>query len=154
MKTLYNTILARIQAQVTEIAETDFETGQLESLFGESPVRPNVQFPCALIDIDYPQCSDAEELSTLQNVTARVGIKLAFEVPMPTDSLATETKRNAGLAFLDTVQKVYENMQGYSTTNFNAFSRKSQVCDKRFDGSGIKVYDIVFETSFLDTSAE
>lgn len=152
MKTLYNTVLARIQAQVTEIKHIDFETGQLEVLAQDQ--RPAVKFPCALIDIDYPQCSDTNEGETVQEVTARVSIKLAFEVQQQTDSLAQSGTRAAGLLFLDTIDKVYKYLQGYSTTAFSSFSRKSQTCDKRFDGSGIKVYDIVFETSFLDTSAE
>lgn len=152
MKTLYTTILDRLVAKVTEIKHIDFETGQLEVLAQNE--RPSVLFPCALIDIDYPQCDDYNEQETVQEVKARVAIKLAFEVQKPTDNLSSSLNRTAGLAFLDTIDKVYKNIQGYSTTNFSTFSRKSQVCDKRFDGTGIKVYDIVFETAFLDTSAE
>lgn len=152
MKTLYNTILERIKAQITEIKFIDFEMGQLESLSQNE--RPAVVFPCALIDIDYPNCENKDEDETIQMVTARVSIKMAFEVQPQTDSLAATLKRTAGLAFLDTVEKVYKNFQGYSTNDFESFTRKSQSPDKRFDGSGIKVYDLVFETSFLDTSAE
>ena len=154
MKALYNEILTRLQSEVTEIAEIDFETGQLETIFGETPTRPSVELPCALVDIDYPQCSDEEEAGTIQTIRAKVSIKLAFEVQKPTDSLASEVNRSAGLAFLDVVQKVYEAFQGYSTDVFEAFSRRSQSPDKRFDGSGLKVYDIVFETSFLDILEE
>ncbi len=152
MKTLYNTVLARFKAQIPEIKEVDFEIGQLEVL--ADGVKPSVLFPCALIDIDYPQCNNVDELETVQTVKPKVAIKLAFEVQLPTNSISTDAKRNSGLAFLDIVQKVYENFQGYSTDDFESFARISQSPDKRFDGTGIKVYDIVFETLFLDESAE
>lgn len=147
MKTLYSTISARL-ASKTSLKFIDFDMGQLDAL--EQGERPEVMYPCALLDIDYPNCDD--ETDTTQIVTARVSIRLGIEQHNPTDNLVTETRRNSGLAVFDTVADVYKALQGYSTTNFSSFSRKSVRPYRAF--KGIKVVDIVFETTFEDTSAD
>jgi hypothetical protein len=147
MKEIYETLITQIEAQVPELKMIDFEMGQLEVLALDQ--RPALVFPCTLIDISYPTCED--ESDDTQLVTARVNLKLAFECPMPTDNLASEARRTAALNIFSIVDKVYKNIQGFSTTEFSAFSRKSQTPDNRF--AGIKIINMVFETTFEDITA-
>lgn len=144
MKELYETILARLAAQVPEIKMTDFEMGQLDVLTLDQ--KPALVFPCALVDISLPKCDD--EGAGLQVVTALVNIRLAFECPLPTDSLASEARRDAALTIFETVDKTYKYLQGYGTDEFSPFSRKSQIPDNHY--AGIKIINMVFETSFED----
>lgn len=147
MKTLYNAVSSRLQT-VAELKYIDFDLGQLDTL--EQDERPPVVFPCALLDIEYPLCDDETEKT--QMVTARVNIRLGIEQQYPTDSLAPYAKRNSGLAVFDTVEDVYKALQGFSDDNFSSFSRKSVRPYRTF--KGIKVVDMVFETTFEDISAE
>jgi hypothetical protein len=147
MKELYETILARLTAQVPEIKMTDFEMGQIDVLALDQ--KPALVFPCALIDISFPNCDD--EGAGLQVVTARATVKLVFECPLPTDSRATEARRSAALTIFETVDKVYQNMQGYGTDEFSPFSRKAQTPDNRY--AGIKIINMIFGTVFEDRTA-
>jgi len=147
MKELYETILERLSDQVTELKEIDFNMGQLDVL--NMDVRPSVLFPCALLDIALPVCEDNDEEEQLVN--ARITVKLAFECPLPTDSQASTLRRDAALMLFEIVDKVYKALQGYGTDEFATFSRKSQVPDNRY--AGIKIIDMVFETSFVDATA-
>lgn len=142
MKTLYITLMQRINEQVPEIKMIDFEMGQLDAL--ANAVRPDVLFPCCLIDIDYVNCEDGSENKQL--VTARTTLKLAFEQQLPTDSLSTEAKRSGALSVFEVIEKVHASLQGYSTNEFSAFSRVSMSPDRRF--TGIRVIDVVYETTF------
>ena len=147
MKTLYNTISSRLQTEAN-LNFIDFDLGQLDVL--ETGERPAVAFPCALLDISYPNCDD--ETDTTQMVTALINIRLGIEQQSPTDSLSSEIRRNSGLAVFDTVEEVYKALQGFSDGNFSSFSRRSVKPYRNF--KGIKVVDMVFETTFEDLSAE
>lgn len=146
MEQLYNTVMARLKT-VTEIKEIDFDMGQLESL--NSDERPTVLFPCALIDIAYPACEDEDEDATTQMVTAQVSIRLAFQVQQSTDSLTPDTQRNAALAYFSIVRKAFNSLQGYSTPVYATFTRKRQ--EPVPTGPGIKIIDLIFETSFEES---
>lgn len=148
MKELYEAILDRLTAKVPDLKMIDFEMGQLDVLALDQ--RPSVLFPCAFVDISYPLCDDQGD--GIQLVTARANIRLAFECPLPTDSRASEARRAAALAIFETVDDVYKALQGYSTTEFSAFSRKSQTPDNRY--AGIKIINMIFETTFEDDTAE
>jgi len=77
MKELYETIVARLTAQVPELKMIDFDMGQLDVLAMD--IRPGVVFPVALVDISFPRCEDLSE--DTQQVSAFVKIRLAFESP-------------------------------------------------------------------------
>jgi len=147
MKELYELFVTRLSAQVPELKEIDFEMGQLEVL--EINTRPSVKFPCALVDISYSSCED--ETEEIQLVNARINVRLAFECPLPTDSLATTARRTAALKLFETVDKVYAALQGYETDDFGSFSRKSQSPDNRY--AGIKIINMIFDTNFVDDTA-
>lgn len=147
MKELYTTILEKLTTDVTELKHIDFEMAQIDALALDQ--RPAVDFPCALIDISYLRCEDLGGF--LQQVEARVVVKLAFEAPLPSDSRASEVRRTAALALFNTVDKVYAALQGYSTSEFSSFSRTQQTPDNRY--AGIKIINMVFSTTFEDATA-
>jgi len=147
MKELYEAIVTQLTTEVPDLKMIDFEMGQLDVLALDK--RPALVFPCALVDISYPLCDDEGEATQL--VTARANIRLAFECPLPTDSRATDTRRAAALAIFTIVDLVYQKLQGFSTTEFSGFSRKSQTPDNRY--AGIKIINMIFETTFEDLTA-
>lgn len=147
MKELYEAIMNQLTTEVGELKMIDFDMGQLNVL--DIDVKPAVKFPCALIDISYPDCQD--EGAGIQLVLARFNIKLAFECPLPTDNLASDARRSAALEIFTVVDNVYKNLQGFGTADFSDFVRKSQTPDNRY--AGIKIINIVFETSFEDLKA-
>lgn len=143
MKELYNTVLARLTDRVPAIRMIDFDMGQLEAL--ASDLRPAVAFPCCLIDMEL-SCEDNDLNGQL--VTARVTLTLAFEQLLPTDSLSPESKRSQALQIFDVIRDVHAALQGYSTDQFSAFSRRLLAPDRRF--AGIRVYNTVYETTYTD----
>lgn len=149
MKELYEAILAQLTTgeDLPDLKMIDFEMGQLDVLALDQ--KPAVAFPCAFIDISYPQCDD--EGVGAQQVIARFNIRLAFECPLPTDSNASDARRSAALEIFTTIDLVYKKLQGFSTVEFSAFSRKSQTPDNRF--AGIKIINMLFETTFEDITA-
>lgn len=147
MKDIYDALLTRLSTEVPALKMIDFDMGQLGVL--EMDVRPSVKFPCALIDISYPRCTD--EGGGTQLVESLIRIRLAFETPLPTDSNATEAKRAAALAVFDTVDLVYASLQGWNSGVLSALSRVSQMPDNSY--AGIKIIDMIFEGTFEDTTA-
>lgn len=147
MKLLYNAISTRITTKVAAIKMVDFDMGQLELL--AAGARPPLKFPCALMDIAYPQSID--ETETIQQVTARITIRLAFETPLPTDSLTSQQRRDKALGIIDTVNDLYKALQGYSDGNFNPITRIGMSTDNQY--AGIKIFNVVVQTNFLDYSA-
>lgn len=127
MKDIYDALLTRLSTQVPALKMIDFDMGQLGVL--EMDVRPSVKFPCALIDISYPRCTD--EGGGIQLVEPLIRIRLAFETPLPTDSNATEARRATALAVFDAVDLVYSSLQGWSSGVLSDLSRVSQVPDNK-----------------------
>jgi hypothetical protein len=139
MKDIYLKTVARLKT-VTALKWIDAEAGQLE--FFET--RPPVAFPCALIDVEYPQCEDLGD--TLQQCTARVTVRLAFEPAGITSGAAPTLVRDKALAMFDVVSACYSAFQGWSDTEVGSFSRMSQITEKREDN--LKVIIQVWETTF------
>lgn len=147
MKELYEAIATRLLDEVEEIACVDIEQGQLSAL--DENNRPVLPLPCALIDIAYTNCED--QGGDMQLVKARIVVRLAFPVQQPTDSLSVDRRREAALAYMDTVDEVYKALQGYDSDNFSPLSRISMTPDNRY--RGIKVMNLTFETTFVDETA-
>lgn len=147
MKELFETVMNRLTDQVPALKYIDFDMGQLDLLALDQ--KPPLLWPCALLDIAYPKCED--ETEEQQHVTARIGVKLAFEVPIPTDSLATASRRAAALSIFTTVDNVHKALQGYDSAEFGAFSRLSLSPDNRY--AGIKIINVTYETQFEDLTA-
>lgn len=145
MKNLYSKTLERLQQQVPELAWIDLELGQMDNLSGEKP--PPVNFPCALIEIAYPQTEDVNRCDQL--CTVRMEIRVAFDGwTDQTDSTTPTDRLEQSLAKLDTVGRVYRAIQGWADDNFNPWSRTAQTPEKRYDG--YKVFRIEFSTTLQE----
>jgi hypothetical protein len=142
MKTLFTSISARLKDQVTDLRWIDLDTGQLEHYEG----RPAVAFPCALLDIEYPQCEDLD--TTSQHVNVSITIRLAFEPMGETNSAAPSPTRTRALSILDTVEALHDALQGWGTTEFSELSRASVRTEKRDDP--LKVYNLIYTTTLQE----
>jgi len=141
MKDIYLKTVARLKT-VPALKWIDMEDGQLE--FFE--LRPAVAFPCALVEVEYPNCSN--ESDEIQLVTARITVRLAFEPIGQTNSSAPTTVQTKALSRYDAVNACFTALQGWSDTEISGFSRISQATEKRDDN--LKVIRQVWETTFLE----
>jgi hypothetical protein len=145
-KELFIAISDRLEAEVPELRWVDWDSGELDILL-EPGKRPRVAFPCAMIDITYPRTDDQTDVS--QIVTAQINIRLAF-----TPKGATNTKspvRGDALAVFEVIGKVHTALQGWRQNyDFNQLSRQSARAEKRRDG--LKVYDLVYSTTFEEVT--
>lgn len=128
--------------EVTTLKWIDEDMGQMD--FYE--IRPSVAFPCALIDIELPDCKDLN--TTEQNVTARITLRLCFEPTGQSNTAAPVATRERSLTRWETVDALFNLLQGWSGTTFTELSRKSQVTEKREDK--YKVIQQVWETTFVE----
>ena len=144
MEQLFIQASNRLQAQVSELRMIDFNYGQLDVL--DQDMVPAVVMPCALIDITYTRTEDIGDMQ--QQVDARIGVRLAFRMPFPTDNLTTAQRRQKALDLMKVVRKVYKCLQGWGTVDFSSFSRVRQSTLNRYPG--VKVVDIEFATTFID----
>ncbi|HAQ21124.1 MAG TPA: hypothetical protein DCR40_18105 [Prolixibacteraceae bacterium] len=143
MKDVFLKTVTRLKT-VSALKWIDAEDGQLDFFEG----RPPVAFPCALIDVEYPNCED--ESDTIQMVTARVTVRLAFEPVGQTNGAAPTLVQTKALSRYDTVNACYTALQGWGDGEVSGFSRKSQTTEKRDDN--LKVIVQVWETSFEEDS--
>jgi hypothetical protein len=60
--------------------------------------------------------------------------------------------REDALAIFDTITAVHSALQGWSSTALSIFSRLSAKAERRKDG--LKVYRIVYQTTFTETVDE
>jgi hypothetical protein len=142
MKTLFLAISDRLKTQIEALKWIDLDTGQLEHYEG----RPAVLFPCALIDIEYPNCEDLDSLS--QKVDATITLRLAFEPKGETNTAAPDLTRTRALTILDTVEAIHDALQGYTENEFSELSRANLKIEKREDP--LKVYNLIYTTTLQE----
>lgn len=145
MKTIYTAVINRLIDQVPALKWIDMDIGQLDS-----QERPAIALPCCLITISIPNPKAISD--TFQECDARIGLKLIFDIPERTNSVATEANRLAGLANYDIIAATYAALQGYETENFDSLNRTSQGpgAVKR----GLWIYPMDFTARFEDATAE
>lgn len=142
MKTIFNNLLNKFKCDFPEINWVDYDKGQMNY------ERPPVAFPCALISI---QVQQAENLNShLQVVNAVVTVKLCFDYTGNTSLSTYEPERLKSLAYLDLVEKVYKQLQGWSTSEFNPLSRINNFDEQRPDN--YKVNTTQFKTTYHEST--
>jgi len=149
MKTVYTAVMTRLQSQVPALSWIELNIGQLKTI--EQGTALPITFPCALIGIDIPECSDITD--TIQDCKSVVSVTLAFD-PIAigtTSSNAIETEREQALAPYNIISDVYKALQGFETDNFNALSRISQL---EMEHKNLFVYKLDFGCDFEDITAE
>lgn len=137
-KQLYFDLAARLQAEVPALKWIDLEWGQL------AEDRPSVAYPCALIDIEYPNCTDEGE--GWQQCAVRVTIRFAFAAAGQTAGVAPTLVQTRALEMWDVLDAAFSALQGWSTNEASAFGRRSQTTERRRDN--LKVITQVWETTF------
>jgi len=143
MKTLYEALIARLEAEVPELKWIDLEKGQMNFS------RPPIVFPAALIQLQLPKAENLN--STKQECAALITIRLCFDFTGETSNITPEADRLDSLNYFDIKQKVYKALQGWSTTEMNTLKRVNEFDELRPDQ--YKVSGISFTTSYLDFTA-
>lgn len=135
-----------IYNQLKKIKWIDLDYAQLEAY----EMRPDVQFPCVLIDIEFPN-TETQGKNNLQMCQARCTLRWAFNFLGGTAKNTPEVVRAQSLEYFNIVKAGYLALQGKKSVGSGSFDRKSIVTEKRADM--FKVVANTFATTFLDKSA-
>lgn len=138
MTTIYESILARLTAQVPELKWIDLEKGQMNY------ERPTIVFPAALIGISLPKIENLNQKK--QVCEAYVTIKLCFDFTGNTSVSTPEATRLASLAYFDLCDKIFNVLQGWGNGEMNPMSRINVAEELRPDA--YKAVKIIFKTAF------
>lgn len=139
MKQLYLTVTELLK-EVPQLRWVDFNDGQLQE------EQPSIAYPCALVDIDLPSCENIHD--DLQQVRASFNITLVFKSSGETNTNAPKSRREFALNYFDTVDAVFEKLQGYGDDNFYPFERTSVRTQNI--RRGLKVIELSFSTSWTE----
>lgn len=141
MKPIYKDLMDRLKTKVTELRWIDFDFGQLES-----PERPPVAFPAALITIEVIEASDITD--DVQDCTALISVRLAFDHLGKTSAGTPQPGLDNALNPYNIVGKVYAALQGWHTAHFDPLSRLRQRAEQ--SRHNLFIYRIDFQTRFDD----
>lgn len=138
MKQKLEQIVDVLRTGIPELARVEFEAGQTDA--DETQLPPVLTYPCAFVDVSYPECSAADDES-LQCVV-EVAVRVAFRA-WGGDGNATSATYLAGLELVD---EVAAQLNGWSDGTLCPLVLTSQTPENRVDG--LKVYDLRFASSF------
>lgn len=145
---LYLDYSAHLKTAVPEIRWIDQDFGQLERF----KYRPEVVFPCALIDFIQATYSNMAELSQVGEVV--INIRLGFSPFSQSHNAAPLDVRERALEYYTVEQKVYEATQGWHNQFTQPFIRQSVTTEQRDnDEEGLRVRVLTFTTAYEDLSA-
>jgi hypothetical protein len=151
---LYLDLCAYLKTAVPELRWIDQDFGQLEYF----EIRPEVSFPCALIDFVSSQYSGISNLGQLGEVG--INIRLGFAPFSQSYHAAPLDVKEKALEFYNIEQKVYEALQGWAPVkdgdNYTQpLTRQSAVTEQR-DGDrvALRVRVLSFATQFEDNTAK
>lgn len=132
----------RIEKEAPAIRWIDEDLGQLGVA---NSLRPAVDFPCCLIDIQYADCRDLYD--TCQFVKMIVTVKLALPPYGDSYNKAPEAARKKALERYSIVSEVHGCLQGWTAEEmFSPMSRRSG--RPSVMAGGVKAYTLVYETTF------
>ncbi len=144
---LYLDLSAYLKAQVPELKLIDMDFGQLENF----EYKPNVAFPCSLIDFVNADYSNLSELAQVGDII--VQIKLGFAPFSQTSQAAPMSVKDKGLDYFNLEQKVFEKVHGWYNDVCQPFIRLNAATDKRFEEIGLRVRVLNFSTQYQDESS-
>ena len=131
-------IVELLKTAIPELTRVEFEAGQTDA--DETLLPPVLTYPCAFVDISYPECSAADD-ETLQ-CGVEVAVRVAFRA-WGGDGTSTSATFLAGL---DLVDEVAAELNGWTDGSLCPLVLTSQTPESRIDG--LKVYDLRFASSF------
>lgn len=143
MEHIFTAVQQRLSEKVAELHWIDFDFGQLDSY----QMRPPVQFPCALIDIELPETRDRGE--RMQQCRVAITLRVAFEQPGQTSQKTPQYVRDRALSIYDILKKIHAALHGYDGAEFGKIVRRSLTTERREDP--LKVFNMRFETSYTET---
>ncbi len=145
MDVLYKNLLARLDANVPELAWIDYDQGQIDFPGTSYPI----DFPAVLIDFEEIPWEDVGQM--VQGGVLTIAFRIAFEIWEDSNNHTPEDSRNAGLLKLQLINKIHQYLQGHSAGHYNALSRTRQFTEKRDDG--LKVITMQYQTYIRDQHA-
>jgi len=146
--TLYIALSNYIKTNVPEVRWIDMDFGQLEHF----EYKPEVSFPCVLIDFPQANYSNTSNLSQVGEV--KVQFRLGFAPFSKSYQAAPEDVKEKGLAYFAIEQRLFEVIQGWSNEFTQPFIRESALSEQRDnDDQGLRVRVLTFNTAYEDNSA-
>jgi hypothetical protein len=141
MDHIFTAVQDRISSTVPDVKWVDYDFGQLDNF----SMRPPVLFPCVLIDIELPECSDMGQLQ--QSCKCNVTLRVAFEQPGQTNNKVSQRIKDNALAIFRILDQIHSSLHGFAGEGFNALLMRSILTEKREDP--LKVLSVRFETSYI-----
>ena len=144
-KQIYLSISNRLNTLVPDLKWIDYDWGQLNE------ERPAVAFPCALIDIAFPDCKNLAEGAGAveQMVNASITIKLAFQPLGDSQVSAPDDTRAKALKPLDTIASLHTALQGWNGDGtFAGLARRRG--SPTPGHNKLKIFNLVYETTFIN----
>lgn len=142
MKQIFKDISARL-ALLPELEWVDKDKGQMNY------ERPPILFPAALLTLSVNR---AENISkTLQGGQLQLRVKLCFGFAGNTNAKTPAQDLDRSLEYYDIVDKVFAQLQGWGTGEFNPLERVSFVPIQRPDGYTTE--EMVFTADFREDAA-
>lgn len=143
---LYVDLSERLKAAVPKIKWVDMDFGQLEHF----EYKPEVAFPCSLIDFPAANYSNISNLDQIGEVL--IQIRLGFTPFSQSYQAAPLSVKEKALDYFTIEQEVFEAVQGWNNSFTQPFIRVNAVTDSRFEEMGLRVRLLTFSTSYEDTS--
>ena len=141
-KDLIIAICDLLKSKVPELQWVDIDQGQLNV-----SERPPVAFPCCLVEMSYPQCTN--HTAGTQRIQVRFQLRVAFNVSGVTNASAPIEAREKAFAQYDTLQRIHKALQWWSYgRRINPTTRVSVTPESRSDS--LKVYRAVYESAFMN----
>jgi len=141
MELLYNTLCDKLSS-LSKIKYIDLDKGQVD-LF---ETRPAVSFPALLLGFQIPQTSDIG--AKQQQVMVAINIRLVIDYVGNTSANTPTGAKAQSLGYFRILDDIHKLLQGWSTAEFNKFSRKTMREERRADG--LKVVNITYTTSYIE----
>jgi hypothetical protein len=152
---LFLDLCNRLKTAVPELRWIDQDFGQLEHF----QVRPEVSFPCALIDFASAQYSGLSNHGREQVGEVMINIRLGFTPFSQSYHAAPLDVKEKALEYYNLEQKIFEALQGWAPEKDNdnysqPLTRQSVMTEQR-DGDpvAIRVRVITFTTQYEDGTA-
>lgn len=140
----------RIVDKVPEIRWIDQDLGQLEYYDYGAGQKPQVAFPCLLIDFGNTDYS--EQSQRVQWASVTIMLRLGFPPFSHSDHKAPLEVRANALKYYELEQKIYQALQGWDANELcQGLTRTGGVTEKREDPIRVRV--MTFTTVFDDDSA-
>lgn len=144
---LFNTILEQIKLKAPIIRYIDQDLGQLEN-YG---LRPEVSWPCCLIDIEDFKYTDIQA-GYSQLAEGIVSLRIGLVKYTESNNLTPTNIRSNALAYYDTEHVVFKALHGWAPSGFSKLLRRADGTEKRDDDIRVRV--VKFAISFTDESAK